>query len=1613
MAVLDNNRRQALVTNLKKIASKKLNTTQLKQFNQFIVSAMHSYPDEDYLSRPVDDLFCSIWALFSFASAGDVNSYTKVKVFNLKREPNNCGNHYTTIFINQPDLPFLVDSLRIIFNRRGLNIYTLQSRPIWVVRDPSGAIKSTQKDFLEGAEREVFISAEVDRHVEDELAELESEIIEAMQDVKLAVDDFELMRLRIKNLIDELKVNIEGTDEVDETIEFLSWMYQGYFTFIGCVDFQQAKDEVGQTLAEVVGSRCGLLKKYTGKSDIQAVDALNPQMGALCKNSDILRITKSPQRFGIHRDVYADYLVIKRFNSGGEPVGEVRFLGLYTSQFYSYSSRRIPILRKKVHWVMKNSGFDPQSHDGKALLAILDFHPRDELFRVSRESLTDTAIGIWQIYERRSIRVFMHPDPFARFVSCIVFIPREAFNKDIRDRIQSTIGERIGASESEVSTQFLTESVLVRIYLVYHICGFKDQMVNTLELEAIVKEITRNWSEDFTQAAVSAFDESAGLILAKRYQYAFPAAYRDLYQPAQALQHIKLFDVLENENQLAVDFQQQQTPENDYLRLKLFHRQQPLELSTMVPMIENLGFKVVMEHPYLIQAKGEIAVWMQEFYLLCSLEVNVDIAAVQNNFVDALSNIWCGTAENDSFNRLIVGAGLDWRSIAILRLYARYLKQLGISFSQEFFADTLSRYPDITGNLIALFRNYFDPRNTADYRRNRCAEVIDNVQQSLESVNNINEDSLIRGYLEVIQATLRTNFFQNSDNGDPKPYMSVKLDTRKISLAPKPRPNYEIFVYSQRVEGVHLRGDKVARGGLRWSDRIEDYRTEILGLLKAQQVKNAVIVPSGAKGGFVAKQASMATDSASVLAEGIACYRLYIQALMDITDNLINGQIVAPDNVVRRDSDDPYLVVAADKGTARFSDIANEISSDNKFWLGDAFASGGCNGYDHKGMGITARGAWVAVQRHFREIGIDIQRQAFTVIGIGDMAGDVFGNGMLLSQHIQLVAAFNHLHIFVDPNPNSTATYNERKRLFEMPKSTWNDFDKTVLSTGGMIYSRSAKYLQLTPQIKVKFDIEHDRIAPAEFIKLLLKSTVDLIWNGGIGTYVKSSVETDIEVGDRANDALRVNGNQLRCKVFGEGGNLGMTQRGRIEYSIQGGLCNTDFIDNAAGVDCSDHEVNIKVILNDQLSCGNLTLTQRNKFLASMTDSVANLVLHNSIRGTQGVSLALHANQLYPEYQRFMRWLERGDKLDRNLEFLPSDKQLKERQKRGQAIWTRPELSVLICYSKVRLKQLLLDADIESDPWLIQSIQQMFPAELVESYGDVLNRHQLRQQIAATHLANDLVDRAGLSFTLYQMESTGAAVSEIIRAYSITTNVLEVDYLWRQIEGMTALSASLQLDLLQILTAMIRRACRWFLRHRKQHLDCQQVIGEFLAPMQATIDCALQSSQTELAQMWAANRDRLLALGVESQLAERMALSDTVNLNLSIVDSSLRHQQPIKSIAKLYFAVGDCLSLDWLIVQIIQLQTGNRWQNQAREAYVDDIESQRQDLVSSLAIVGAHDDIETKVVIWQQRQELAIQRWQLLIGDLRQVATLEFSMIAVALKELRQLVRCSAENTEF
>ena len=1049
----------------------------------------------------------------------------------------------------------------------------------------------------------------------------------------------------------------------------------------------------------------------------------------------------------------------------------------------------------------------------------------------------------------------------------------------------------------------------------------------------------------------------------------------------------------------------------EMLRLRLYHAGESLPLSDVLPILENLGLRVMTERPYPVRSTDGRIYWIQEFTLIYALSHNIVLDEVKQEFEDAFARIWFGESESDAFNRLLIGTRLSWREIALLRAYARYLRQLHFPFSVDYIAETLAHHLQITGCLVELFLTRFSPvfEGDDDWRLQREQAVEQNILDSLERVENLGEDRIIRQFVLVIKATLRTNFFQQEDDGSLKNYLSFKLKPGDIPGVPQPVPLYEIYVYSPRVEGVHLRGGKVARGGLRWSDRLEDFRTEVLGLVKAQQVKNAVIVPVGAKGGFVARQLRPEMTRDEVQQEGIACYKMYIRALLDITDNRSEDGVVKPFHVVAKDDDDPYLVVAADKGTASFSDIANSISAEYNFWLGDAFASGGSAGYDHKKMGITARGAWVSVQRHFREMGVDVQSQDFSVVAIGDMAGDVFGNGMLMSEHIRLVAAFNHMHIFIDPEPDAATSFVERQRLFELPRCGWGDYKLELISEGGGVFARSAKSILISPQMKERFDIEVDHLPPNELISHILRARVDLLWNGGIGTYVKARSETHTDVGDKSNDGLRVDAAELRCKVIGEGGNLGMTQLARVEFGLAGGRSNTDFIDNAGGVDCSDHEVNIKILLNAVVARGDLTEKHRNALLADMTESVAELVLSNNYHQVQAISMAeFQAVERAGEYQRFIRSFEEAGRLNRKLEFLPTDEELLERRVRGEAL-TRPELSVLISYSKAVLKEQFIESDLGRDPYLEVAVNSAFPQRLVEEYGKEIGEHGLHREIMATQLANDIVNRMGMSFIQRQRSATGAAAGDVALAYISAMEIYGIRDLWDQIEALDhKVSSAVQMEMMLSVIRLVKRATRWLLRNRRHQLTPTDCIAGFAEGLEQLREAYPGMLRGRAAEQFQTLHQHFVEEGVQEELAQAIAAADHGYTALGIIQATGDTDSPLMDVARLYFYIGERLELDWFSDVVLGSKIDNEWQALARDTYLEDLEWQQRTLaIGALRHMG--DDLNLLKCInrWEKQEALLIKRWRQMLAELHANPAPDFAMFAVASRELLDLAQSS------
>ncbi|HET6662307.1 MAG TPA: NAD-glutamate dehydrogenase, partial [Rubrobacter sp.] len=1329
------------------------------------------------------------------------------------------------------DMPFLVDSTRMEINRQGYAIHMILHPVMNVRRDEEGRLLEVLPPDTdeEDAISESVIHVEVDRQTEPfVLEDLKQAIQKTLADVKAAVEDWPKMRGGVGDIVSGLEENAPDFEPEDlaETRAFLEWIDDDNFTFLGYREYDLTTQNGEEALCAVQGSGLGILRQTESGPVSHSFAELPPGVRRLARTPKLLNLTKANSRATVHRPSYLDYIGIKKFDESGEVTGERRFLGLYTFSAYSASAFDIPLVRRKVRYVMERAGFPEGSHNEKDLIEILETYPREELFQSSNEELFEIAMSILHLQERQRVRFFVRRDTYERFFSCLVFVPRDRYTTLIRERMQEILLKAFEGVNVEYNVR-LSESVLARVHFIIYTKPGATPEYDEEEIEGRIVETTRSWTDNLYDALIEHFGEERGTELFRKYRDAFSPGYRAGFLPRTAVWDIQRMETLKSEDDLEMSlYHPIEEPEN-FLGFKLFRLGEQVSLSEILPLLEDMGVEVVDERPHEVKPAGSPPVWIYDFGLVHETGDELQTGEVREIFQDAFARAWRGTVENDGFNRLVLRARLTWREISILRAYCKYLRQTGTTFSQDYMEDALVKNHHIARLIVELFEARLDPsrRDTAEAESGRITEEI---EEALEAVVSLDEDRILRSFLNITLATLRTNYYQSTPDGDPKPHLSFKLDPEKIPGLPKPLPRFEIFVYSPRTEGVHLRGGEVARGGIRWSDRREDFRTEILGLMKAQTVKNAVIVPVGAKGGFVVKRPPAEGGREALQQEVVGCYKTLIRGMLDITDNISGDEVVPPPDVTRYDDDDPYLVVAADKGTATFSDIANELSAEYDFWLGDAFASGGSVGYDHKEMGITARGAWESVSRHFRELGKNIQSEDFTVVGIGDMSGDVFGNGMLLSRHTKLVGAFNHMHIFLDPDPDPEKSFEERERLFRLPRSSWTDYDESLISEGGGIFPRTAKSIPLSPQVREMLDIEAESMTPTELINAMLKAEVDLLWNGGIGTYVKASSESNAEVGDRANDALRANGDQLRCHVVGEGGNLGFTQRGRLEYALRGGRIYMDAIDNSAGVDCSDHEVNIKILLDASVEAGDMTEKQRNELLASMTDEVGNLVLRDNYQQTQAISQALAlAYSMVDVHARYIHALEHEGRLDRGLEFLPSDEELGERRSENKGL-TAPELAILLSYSKITIYQVLLSSDAPEDPYLSRELERYFPTPLRERFREQIHEHRLHRQITATHVTNSLVNRNGPSFVFRLGEETGAAAPDIARAYMAAREIFDMRTLWDGVEALdNTVEARVQTRIMLNARKLVERATRWLLRYRRAPLNVGTTISHF------------------------------------------------------------------------------------------------------------------------------------------------------------------------------------------
>ncbi len=1507
----------------------------------FIRSVFKNAPPEDLVSRPVETLYGIALSMWKFGDKR-LPGEAKIRVFNPTIEEHGWHTSHSVIQIVNDDMPFLVGSVTGNLAAAGVDVHFVLHPVLETKRDREGA----RQPGKGSAVRESLIHLEIDRKNSPAILEgIREKVAATLADVRAAVDDWPAMTDAMEQAIAGLDAGRNSVDpeEMAETKAFLTWLRDNHFTLVGYREYDHSGPE-SKALRSF-----GILKDSNRQvlKSAEGLVAVSNEIRDFMASPDPMLVMKANVKSTIHRPAHLDFVGVKKYDKKGNAVGEHRFVGLFTSVAYNRRAETIPFLRRRVQRVIERAHFDPMSHDGKALLNILENFPRDELFQVPLDWLFETALGILYLRERPHPRLFLRQDKHGRYVSALVFVPREQYESNLRMRIEDILCD---AFDGEISARYaqLTDDVLARWHFIVRTRPGQVPDVNADEIGARIAEVARGWRDHLKAVLVERWGEEQGTELFETYQYVFPDAYRDTFSADYAGVDIgKLIDMT-GPDDVRFNFYRLAEDDDNAVRLKIYHPSRVIPLSECMPMLENLGLKVIEEFAYDISYPESERPdgCIHNFYLEEPAGRDIDLSAVKEPLEETLIRICADACENDGFNALVLTAGLTWRQGVILRACGKFLRQLGMSYSEDYIRTTLVEHPEIARNLVNLFEARFEPASedgerTAALERYRYA-----VLEHLDQVASLDQDKILRSFLHLISATLRTNYYQPDETGEPKPYLSLKIASRELPEAPKPRPFAEIFVYSPRVEGVHLRAGPVARGGLRWSDRREDFRTEVLGLLKAQQVKNAVIVPVGAKGGFYPKNLPRDGDRDAVLAEAVACYRTFVSGLLDITDNLSEATLLPPPEVVRYDGDDPYLVVAADKGTASFSDFANEIAASYGFWLGDAFASGGSHGYDHKKMGITARGAWVSVERHFRELGLNLRESEITVVGIGDMSGDVFGNGMLLSDKLKLTAAFDHRHIFIDPDPDPAKSFAERERMFALERSSWADYDTKVVSKGGGVYDRKAKSVTLSPEARARFDIEEEKLTPNELITALLKTQVDLLWIGGIGTFVKASDENNHDVGDRTNDAVRINGRDLRCRVVGEGGNLGLTQRARVEFARCGGAINTDSVDNSGGVNCSDREVNIKILLNALEEDGKLNRDDRDSLLEDMTAEVATLVLEDNYLQSLAITLAVTAAGREEDAPtRLIQALERRAGLDRELEVLPGDEELAERRAKRQSL-SRPEIAVLIAYAKMALYGALLAEGDVDDPYLEAELIHAFPARLGKTYTAALREHRLRREIVATVLSNLVVNRLGPAFALGIEEEIGAEAGDIVRAFIAVRDTFAIEPLWEAIDALdnkvpTAIQTLLYLDVAEF----VRRQTLWFLHRHPEGFEIGAIIRRFLPDMER-LRAAPSSILGDFEHDVVAKKVAMYhEQGLDRKLARDVSVLEAYGATCDIIEVAQELKCPVEDATEAYFFLGSIMGFNWLRNTAGLIASDDHWERLAVAAIVEDLHDLQRTLL--------------------------------------------------------------------
>jgi len=1580
---------EALIKSADKFYSKKLTPNQ----REFLKDYYHRLPDEDFSPAATEELISAALKHRKFGAIRKPGE-TLISISNIDSsltDPEPC----TVINLVSNDRPFLVDTLTILLNNQNFTIHRT-IHPVFQVRRSKANRITVIKRFHPEADDDAFIAESflqfhVDYLPSSEHKQLEQAILSAVDEVKTVVADWSPIREHLLSLA----VELENDRHVDaEYSRLLRWLENHHFAMLGYCEFNLSGSAKKPVVRVDKPTALGFLRVLGEKGSQQIHDFLPPlNIGT----DQPVIITKTRQRSTIHRSAFMDCILVSQAKGRSKDRRIFCILGLFSAAAFVRPTQEVPLLREKSAWVLKQSTLRQGSYAYKSLQVIIEHLPRESLFHMDRDSLYQTSMDILNHQERRRTSVYIHQDQCGHFYSCMVYVPRDLYHSDLRLKIEGYLTEVLDGGEVLFDVYF-SDSILTRIHFIVHTRTGKPVKYDAKQVEQTIRIMSRDWNESLRIRLSEYYDLKRSRALMLDYVDAFSSSYRDHFKVADAVK-----DIEKIESCIDISFNSMlylgERDGDSSTRLKVYSCEQQVPLSDILPILENLGLRVIGEQPYQVRRQQASDVWVHDFEIVRQDGIELDTGADSEHLREALYRVWCGDAENDGFNQLILDTGLSWRQVMMLRACFKYLRQIRLRYSQEYVINALKANRPIVVELARLFEIRFQPdAKKAD--TSACESLISNL---LEQVESLDEDRIINAIRDVIMAMLRTNYYQLDENGLSKAYLSFKVDSQAVPRLPEPRPKYEIFVYSPRVEGIHLRGGDVARGGLRWSDRMEDFRTEVLGLVKAQMVKNAVIVPVGSKGGFVPRQLPNGTRD-EIQKEVISCYQMFIRGLLDLTDNLSANKVVPPKQVKRYDHDDPYLVVAADKGTATFSDIANEISESRNFWLGDAFASGGSQGYDHKKMGITARGAWESVKRLFRERGKDIQSTDFTVVGIGDMAGDVFGNGMLLSRHIQLQAAFNHLHIFIDPSPDAAASFAERKRLFELPRSSWADYNSTLISKGGGIFERKAKSISLSVQMKKMLNTDISKCSPTELINLILKMPVELLWNGGIGTYVKASHESQDDAQDKANDTLRVDATELRCAVIGEGGNLGMTQNARIEFSLHGGLCNTDAIDNSAGVDTSDHEVNIKILFNRAIEDGKITRAQRNKLLAGMEEEVGQLVLRNNYAQTQTISVAAcYGERLLPQHVNSIRILEQRG-LNRAIEYLPDDIELNKRLEQGGAL-TRPELSVLLSYSKMDLYDALLDSDLPDDAALAGEIDAYFPSAMRKRFHDYIHSHRLKREIIATHLTNRFIAQMGLSFHFALGAVMGAPASDIARAWFVAQEIMHCDSLVAEIEALdNKVDASLQMECLLTVAEMLGKTIVWLLKRHPGSIDINATIQAYqphAKRVMAQLDEYLSSQDKQIIE---AQKIHYTDSGIALPLATELSRLSYRAASLEIAGISISGHCKVDQTARTYFQLHEVLDLGWVANAVNQLPMKNQWHGRARFALAADLVSHHAAITRDALHCKSATSSVTQMENWISAHQAGIESIQRTTQQLKAADNPDFPMLSVLMSGLSELV---------